>query len=169
MQNKLTHLVFCQELVLSRGTCSNRLLDTAALDKPEVVGWSGTVDRKMSKWFLKREKSPEFSFLRLQGKRLKILAPCTPKVLSLACFTFVGAVEGMEHASERSLGVQSARTFNFLPSNLRNDNSGDFALFKNHLEIFLSTVPDRPSTPGLSRAAVSNSLLEQVPLLNMSS
>ena len=92
MQHKLTH----QELVLSRGTCSNRMLDTAALDKPEVVGWSGTVDRKMSKWFLKRAKSPEFSFLRLLGRRLNILAPWTPKDLSLACLTFVGAVEGME-------------------------------------------------------------------------
>ena len=92
MQNKLTHLVFCQELVLSRETCSNRLLDTAALDKPEVVGWSGTVDRKMSKWFLKRANSPEFSFLRLLGRRLKILAP---KDLSLAYLTLVGTVEGM--------------------------------------------------------------------------
>ena len=76
----------------SRGTCSNRLLDTAALNKPEVVGWSGTVDRKMSRWFLKRAKSPEFSFLRLLGRRLKILAPWTPKDLSLAFFTLVGAV-----------------------------------------------------------------------------
>ena len=77
----------------SRGTCSNRLLDTAALNKPEVVGWSGTVDKNMSRWFLKRAKSPEFSFLL--GRRLKILAPWTPKDLSLACFTLVGAVEGM--------------------------------------------------------------------------
>jgi hypothetical protein len=95
MQNKSTHLVFCQELLLRRGTCSNKLLDTAALDKPEVVGWSGTVDKNMSKWFLKREKSPEFSFLRLLGRRLKILAPWTPKDLSLAFLTLLGAVEGM--------------------------------------------------------------------------
>ena len=75
----------------------------------------------------------------------------------------------VKQARERTLGVHGARIFNLLPCNLRNENSGDFALFKNHLEIFLSTVPDQPSTPGLSRAAVSNSLLEQVPLLNMSS
>ena len=48
----------------------------------------------------------------------------------------------------------------------RNENSGDFALFKNHLDIFLSTVPDQPTIPGLSRAAATNSLLDQVPLLN---
>ena len=75
----------------------------------------------------------------------------------------------VKQARERSLGVHSARIFNLLPSNLRNENSGDFALFKNHLDIFLSTVPDQPTTSGLFRAAVSNSLLEQVPLLCMSS
>jgi hypothetical protein len=63
--------------------------------------------------------------------------------------------------------VQGARIFNLLPSNLRNVNSGDFALFNNYLDIFLSTVPDQPTTttttPSLPRAAESNSLLEQVP------
>ena len=49
-------------------------------------------------------------------------------------------------------------------SYLRNENSGDFALFKNHLDIFLSSIPDQPTTPGLLRAASSNSLLDQVPL-----
>ena len=68
-------------------------------------------------------------------------------------------------ARERSLGVHGAKLFNVLPIHLRNENSGDFPLFKNHLDIFLSMVPDQPTTPGLVRAAVSNSLLEQVPLL----
>ena len=48
--------------MLSSGAYSKRLLDPAALDKPKVVGWSGTVGRKISKWFLKRAKSPKFSF-----------------------------------------------------------------------------------------------------------
>ena len=47
---------------------------------------------------------------------------------------------------------------------LRNENSGDFALFKNNLDIFLVTIPDQPTTPGLVRAAVTNSLVDQVPL-----
>ena len=67
-------------------------------------------------------------------------------------------------ARESTLGVHGARLFNILPSFLRNENSGDFALFKNYLDIFLSSVPDQPTTPGLTRAAVSNSLLDQVPL-----
>ena len=71
----------------------------------------------------------------------------------------------VSQARERSLGVHGPRLFNLLPRHLRNENSGDFALFKNHLDIFLSTVPDQPTTPGLGRAAVSNSLLEQIPLI----
>ena len=71
----------------------------------------------------------------------------------------------VKQARERSLGVHGARLFNLLPVNLRNENSGDFPLFKNHLDIFLSLVPDQPTTPGLVRAAGSNSLLDQVPLV----
>ena len=66
----------------------------------------------------------------------------------------------IRRARERSLRVHGAKLFNLLPHNLRNENSGDFALFKNHLDIFLSTVPDQPTTPGLVRAAMSNSLLD---------
>ena len=71
----------------------------------------------------------------------------------------------VKKARERSLGVHGARLFNLLPKSLRNENSGDFMLFKNNLDIFLATVPDQPTTSGLARAAVSNSLLEQVPLV----
>ena len=68
-------------------------------------------------------------------------------------------------ARERSLGVHGARIFNLLPQHLRDENSGDYALFKNHLDLFLETVPDQPTTPGLSRAAGSNSLVDQIPLM----
>ena len=66
---------------------------------------------------------------------------------------------------ERSLGVHGVHLFNLLPKSLRNENSGDFELFKNHLDIFLAMVPDQPTTAGLARAALSNSLLDQVPLV----
>ena len=71
----------------------------------------------------------------------------------------------VRQARERSLGVHGARLFNLLPQNLRNENSGDFELFKNNLDIFLASIPDQPTTPGLVRAAQSNSLLDQVPLV----
>ena len=73
----------------------------------------------------------------------------------------------VKQARERSLGVHGARLFNILPVNLRNENSGDFALFKNNLDIFLVTIPDQPTTPGLVRAAVTNSLVDQVPLCDI--
>ena len=71
----------------------------------------------------------------------------------------------VKKARERSLGVHGAHLFNLLPKQLRNENSGDFELFKNHLDIFLANVPDQPTTAGLARAASSNSLLDQVPLV----
>ena len=71
----------------------------------------------------------------------------------------------VKKARERSVGVYGAHLFNLLPKKLRNENSGDFVLFKNHLDIFLAMVPNQPTTAGLVRAASSNSLLDQVPLL----
>ena len=71
----------------------------------------------------------------------------------------------VKQARERTLGVHGARLFNMLPLNIRNENSGDFPLFKNHLDIFLGSIPDQPTTHGLVRAASSNSLLDQVPLV----
>ena len=68
-------------------------------------------------------------------------------------------------AREKSLSVHGAHLFNMLPKSLRNENSGDFPLFKNHLDIFLANIPDQPTTPGLGRAAATNSLLDQVPLV----
>ena len=70
----------------------------------------------------------------------------------------------VRQARERTLGVHGARLFNLLPKTLRNENSGDFPLFKNNLDIFLATIPDQPTTPGLVRAAVTNSLCDQIPL-----
>ena len=71
----------------------------------------------------------------------------------------------VKKARERSLGVHGAHLFNLIPKRLRNEDSGDFELFKNHLDIFLAMVPDQPTTTGLARAAMSNSLLDQVPMV----
>ena len=71
----------------------------------------------------------------------------------------------VKKARERTLFVHGARLFNILPKSLRNENCGDFELFKNHLDLFLSRIPDQPSVAGLTRAAQTNSLLDQVPLV----
>ena len=66
-------------------------------------------------------------------------------------------------AREGSLAVKGVQLFNLMPTQLRNSDHGDIDMFKNHLDIFLSNIPDQPSTPGLSRGAQTNSLLHQVP------
>ena len=71
----------------------------------------------------------------------------------------------VKKAREQSLSFHGALLFNLLPIGLRNENCGDFDLFKNHLDLFLSEVPDQPTVSGLVRAAKSNSLLDQVPLM----
>ena len=73
------------------------------------------------------------------------------------------APSNVKRARERFLNVHGARLFNLLPKSLRNENSADFPLFKNHLDIFLARIPDQPTMSGLTRAAVTNSLLDQVP------
>ena len=49
---------------------------------------------------------------------------------------------------------------------LRNERSRDVKVFKNHLDKFLAQAPDQPTIAGLARAAKTNSLLDQLPLLN---
>ena len=89
------------------------------------------------------------------------------RVLRLLCINFYlnlvpaninrKAATKIKGAKEKSLRV--------LPKSLRNENSKDFALFKNHLDIFLSRIPDQPTIPGFGRAAASNSLVDQISLI----
>ena len=64
---------------------------------------------------------------------------------------------------ERSLGVRGVQIFNLLPDQLRSMSSQHIDYFKNHLDVFLSSIPDQPTMTGLGRAAVSNSLLPPTP------
>ena len=74
-----------------------------------------------------------------------------------------GAPATVLRVRERSLAVKGAPIFNLLPASL-GDKEGNFDLFKKHLDIFLSGVPDQPTMPGLVRAAETNSLRDQLPL-----
>ena len=67
-------------------------------------------------------------------------------------------------AREQTIAVHGARIFNLLPKHLRNNDTADFEMFKNHFDLFLAEIPDQPSAPGLCRAAKTNSLLDQVPM-----
>ena len=70
----------------------------------------------------------------------------------------------VRRARERSLAVRGTMIFNLLPASLSNQD-GNFEVFKNHLDIFLYWVQDQPTMLGLSRAAPTNSLLDQLPIL----
>ena len=70
----------------------------------------------------------------------------------------------VRNARERSVAVKGAQIFNLLPESLRGLNSQHVDLFKNHLDIFLSSIPDQPTVTGLSRGAETNSLKHQLPL-----
>ena len=70
----------------------------------------------------------------------------------------------VKKARENSLGVKGALLFNLLPDSLRTMNTDHVDMFKNHLDIFLTSIPDQPTVAGLGRAAETNSLLHQLPM-----
>ena len=69
----------------------------------------------------------------------------------------------VKKARESSLGVKGARIFNLLPTEVRNIDSQSVDIFKKQLDLFLTDIPDQPTTAGLGRSAESNSLLHQIP------
>ena len=71
----------------------------------------------------------------------------------------------VRNAREQSLGVRGAQLFNLLLENIRSMNTEHVYTFKNHLDIFLTSVPDQPTVTGLGRPALTNSLLHQLPLV----
>ena len=51
----------------------------------------------------------------------------------------------VRNVRERTMGVRGARMFNLLPEM----NSDHIEVFKNHLDVFLSSIPDQPTMTGL--------------------
>ena len=75
------------------------------------------------------------------------------------------SLAAVRKARESSLAVKGAALFNLLPKEIRDIDAKKVEPFKAKLDAFLSSVPDQPTVPGRSRAAESNSLLHQLPLL----
>ena len=96
----------------------------------------------------------DLEFTSDMGRRARTI---TPKPVVRA------APAPVRNARERSLGVRGAKLFNLLPEHIRNLNTEHVDYFKNHLDVFLSSIPDQPTVTGLGRAAESNSLLHQLP------
>ena len=74
------------------------------------------------------------------------------------------APASVRRAKSASLSVKGAQLFNLMPASLRNSDHADVPMFKNHLD----HIPDQPTSPGLGRAAATNSLLHQVPMYEAS-
>ena len=51
----------------------------------------------------------------------------------------------LKNAREGSLAVKGVALFNSLPISLRNSKHDATDMFKNHINIFLSNIPDQPS------------------------
>ena len=62
---------------------------------------------------------------------------------------------------EASFAINGPRLFNSIPAELR-DYTGSVDSFKRQLDIFLSSVIDKPPLPGYHQPAVSNSIVEQL-------
>ena len=78
------------------------------------------------------------------------------------------AATSVKNARESSLQVKGAQLFNTIPRALRDITAGSPDQFKHQLDQWLATIPDQPTIPGRPRAAASNSLLDQAPLVQTS-
>ena len=78
---------------------------------------------------------------------------------------FNKALASVKKAKEASLQVRGAQVLNIIPRALRDIIVGSPELFKSKLDEWLATIPDQPTIPDRPRAAASNSLLDQVPLV----
>ena len=75
------------------------------------------------------------------------------------------APASVRRARESSLAVKGVALFNLCPRGLRDMASEHQDRFKENLDSWLFEIPDQPSIPGCQRAACSNSLIDQVPML----
>ena len=95
----------------------------------------------------------DVNFTSLGNRRGRIIVP-SPIVNSAPAM--------VRKTREQSFGVRGAQLFNLLPENLRNMNTELVDTFKNHLDVFSSSIPDQPTVTGLGRAASTNSLLHKL-------
>ena len=63
---------------------------------------------------------------------------------------------------ESSLSVKGCILFNLLPPGIRNMTGCTVDNFKKAVDEFLANVPDQPTVSGLTKAAATNSLIDQL-------
>ena len=72
------------------------------------------------------------------------------------------SASAVKKARETSLQVKGARLFNLVPRALRDMKAVTVDTFKTGLDAWLANIPDQPTIPGRQRAALTNSLIDQV-------
>ena len=77
-----------------------------------------------------------------------------------------GAPAAVRRARESSLSHRGAILFNLCPFGLRNMATDHHDTFKMNLDTWLSEIPDQPTILGRQRAAATNSLVDQLTMLN---
>ena len=75
------------------------------------------------------------------------------------------APASVRRAREASLAVKGVALFNLCPRGLRDIATDHQDRFKENLDAWLYEIPDQPTLPGCQRAADTNSLLHQVPMM----
>ena len=58
--------------------------------------------------------------------------------------------------------MKGARLFNLVPRDLRDIKAVSVETFRTGLDAWLANIPDQPTIPGRQRAALTNSLIDQV-------
>ena len=84
---------------------------------------------------------------------------------AVPCSIRAGAPLAVRRAREASLANRGVALFNLMPQGLRDMATDHQDRFKSNLDAWLSEIPDQPTVPGLQRAAQTNSLLHQVPMV----
>ena len=70
----------------------------------------------------------------------------------------------VRNAKESSFRVKGGKLFNLLPKELRNIDSENVGIFKSQLDNFLTNIPGQPTIPNRTRAAATNSFIDQIPM-----
>ena len=75
------------------------------------------------------------------------------------------APASIRRISESSLAIKGAKIFNLLPRHIRDIDALKTDPFKRKLDSYLSNIPDQPTISERRRPAVTNSLIDQIPML----
>ena len=72
------------------------------------------------------------------------------------------APAAVRRARESSLSVKGCKLFNLMPPEIRSMTGCSVDMFKKAVDDYLADIPDEPTTAGLTRAAATNSIIDQL-------